>query len=122
MPTGFESREKRTIVSNVWGEFLELEFEGKRIAANHFDNIARPIAASGLYDLVCYGHNHRIRRERTGRTLAINPGAIMGAAFASAGWEPVDSTFAMFDTETGEAEAFRVVDAVRVESRSWPES
>jgi putative phosphoesterase len=118
---GFRITRKADDRIQVWGEFLELEIEGKRIAANHFDNIARPIAASGLYDLVCYGHNHRIRRERLGRTLSINPGAVMGAAFGPAGWETVDSTFAIFDTETGEAGAFRVVDPMRVEPRPWPE-
>ena len=48
------------------GELLEIELGGRKIAVNHFDNIARPIAHSGLFDLVCFGHNHRISLARVG--------------------------------------------------------
>ena len=80
----------------VEGEFFEAEFGGLTFGVNHFDSIARPIAHSGLYDVVCYGHNHRVRAVRLGNTLAINPGAIMGAAFGARGWEDVPATFAIY--------------------------
>ena len=70
----------------VHGEFLETVLDGKKIAVNHFDYLARPIAQSGLYDIVCYGHNHDFSVARIGRTLAINPGAIMGAHFPNGQW------------------------------------
>ena len=60
------------------GEFLELDLNGFRIGVNHFDNIAAPIARSGLYDLVCFGHNHRFSLAQHGRTLALNPGDAYG--------------------------------------------
>src|SRR5690349_11242350 len=37
----------------VHGEFFEAELGGKRFAMNHFDYLARPIAVSGMYDVVC---------------------------------------------------------------------
>ena len=44
-----------------------------------------------------------------GRTLALNPGAIMGATFAADGTrQDVEPMFAVYDTATGEAEGFRV--------------
>jgi putative phosphoesterase len=92
----------------VHGELLELNLEGCRIGVNHYDNIAAGLARSGLYDLVCYGHNHRFRIERHERTTALNPGALMGAAFGPGGWERVPPTFATFDTATAEAKLFRV--------------
>lgn len=93
----------------VHGEFLETTLGGRRIAMNHFDDIARPIALSGEYDLVCYGHNHRFHIARVGRTLAVNPGPVMGAAgFSATGWSDVPPTFVVYDTATGEPRAFHV--------------
>src|SRR3712207_650010 len=69
----------------VHGELLEIELDGRRVAMQHYDNIARGLATSGLYDLVCYGHNHRIALSRTRSTTVVNPGPIMGAAFGPAG-------------------------------------
>lgn len=100
----------------VHGEFLEITLDGKRIAVNHFDNIARPIALSGEYDLVCYGHNHRFHVARLGRALVINPGPIMGAAgFNASGWQDVPPTFVTYDTATHSAAAFFVTPDMRVE-------
>ena len=91
----------------VYGEFFETELDGKQVAVNHFDYIARPVAASGLYDLVCYGHNHEFNVARVGRTLAVNPGPIMGARFPGR-WVDVLPTFVTVDTQTGMVDAFGI--------------
>ncbi len=97
------------------GEIFTAEFGGRRIAVNHFDAIARPIVDSGRFDAVCFGHNHRFEIKRHGATLAINPGAIMGAAFGADGTrEEVASTFAVYDTESGEAQGYEVTAELRV--------
>jgi putative phosphoesterase len=89
------------------GELFRGEFDGQRFAVNHFDAIARSLAASGEFDVVCYGHNHVFDITRVGETLAINPGAIMGAAFAPDGARiDVSSTFVVYQTRTGQAERF----------------
>ena len=86
------------------GEFFRGEFGGRRLAANHFDNIAREVAKSGEFDVVCYGHNHVYDVSRIGKTLAINPGALMGAAFAADGTRAdVPSTFVIYDTDSDQA-------------------
>jgi len=92
----------------VHGEFFETALGGKKVAVNHFDYIARPIAQAGLYDIVCYGHNHEFSVARVGRTLAINPGPIMGARFPGGRWEDVVPTFAIVDTDTLAVDAFEV--------------
>ena len=61
------------------------EREGKRIACNHYDNIGRAMAASGEFDLVCFGHNHVYEAGRVGRALIVNPGPVMGVKFAPDG-------------------------------------
>ena len=91
----------------IHGEWFRGEFGGRKFAANHYDNISRAVAASGEFDVVCYGHNHRFDVSRIGRTLAINPGSIMGATFGPAA-ERIDvpSTYVIYDTETDSAERF----------------
>lgn len=94
--------------AQVHGELLELNLDGFRIGVNHYDNIANGLARSGLYDLVCYGHNHRFRLEQQGATISLNPGAIMGAAFGPGGWERIPPTFATFNTTTRDAALYRI--------------
>ncbi len=87
----------------IHGELFQGEFDGRRVAANHYDGIARTLAASGRFEVVCYGHNHVFEIARVGETLTINPGAIMGATFAADGTRTdVPSTFVIWDTVTGE--------------------
>ncbi len=90
---------------HIHGELFRGEFDGQRFAANHYDNIARPLAASREFDVVCFGHNHVFEIARIGSTLAINPGPVMGAAFAADGSRvDVPSTFVIYDTAAREAE------------------
>jgi putative phosphoesterase len=87
----------------IHGELFRGEFGGQRFAVNHYDGIARTIAASGEFDVVCFGHNHVYEVARVGRTLAINPGAVMGATFAADGRRTdVASTMVFYDTATCE--------------------
>ena len=91
------------------GELFRGEFDGRRFAMNHYDNIARQLAASGEFDVVCFGHNHVFEIARIGAALAINPGAIMGATFAPDGSRTdVPSTFVIYETATGHAAQFEV--------------
>ena len=79
------------------GQLAELEFDGRRVAVNHYPEIARRLAESGAYDLVCYGHDHKAHEERLpGGALLLNPGEIMGMYGRS--------TFALFGTASASAE------------------
>jgi putative phosphoesterase len=90
------------------GEFCELERAGKRLAVNHFDSIARPIAEGGDYDYVCFGHNHDFEITRYGKTLALNPGSIFGARFGGGKREDTDSTFLVLEVERGIATGYQI--------------
>jgi putative phosphoesterase len=74
------------------GPLAELEFDGLRVAVNHYPEIARRLAASGAYDLVCYGHDHQAHQERLAGAVLLNPGEVMGLHGRS--------TWATFDTAT----------------------
>ncbi|MEM7659775.1 MAG: metallophosphoesterase family protein [Bacteroidota bacterium] len=92
---------------HLHGELGEVALDGISIAINHFPEIARGLARSGQYDLVCFGHNHR-RESQTIRggekaVHLLNPGPVMGMALQNGNPVRVASSFAMFDTEKREA-------------------
>lgn len=93
---------------HLHGEFFHNDFEGKRVAMNHFDYLARPLAKSGDYDLVCFGHNHEFEISDAGACTLINPGPLMGAKFSSGRWEDVTPTFVIYDTASNTVTAFAV--------------
>ena len=94
---------------HLHGELFRGDFDGQRFAVNHYDTIGRVLAASGQFDVVCYGHNHVFDIGRIGPTLAINPGAIMGATFAPDGSHiDVPSTFVIYETRSGHVAQFEV--------------
>ena len=82
------------------GEFAELEADGVKIAVNHYPDIARPIAESGRYGAVFYGHNHIHKIEKVQGTDLINPGEIMGRFGRS--------TFVFYDLQSRECETIEV--------------
>ncbi|MDX2306009.1 MAG: metallophosphoesterase family protein [Microscillaceae bacterium] len=90
------------------GEVMEIEKEGKKILANHFPEISRPIAESGKYDLVCYGHNHTFQIEQLSATWYVNPGTVMG--YTPGTDQFIQATFALYDTQSHQIQAFEIVE------------
>ncbi len=91
---------------HLHGVFYDDTLDGKRIAVNHYPDIARATAASGMYDLVCYGHDHLFALDRLGTTQIINPGTLMG--YEPVGKQDVPATFVLLDLQTGQAERIEV--------------
>lgn len=84
---------------HLWGEFAELppeRMDGTSVALHHFPEVGRALTASGVYDLVCWGHSHEWEVVREGGAVGLNPGEIMGRLGPP--------TFAVYDTATGEVE------------------
>ncbi len=77
----------------LYGQYAELPLDGRLVAVNHYPEIARRLAESGQFDLVCYGHNHLAAVEQVGRGLLANPGEIMGRFGAP--------SFGLYDTVSG---------------------
>ena len=76
------------------GQHAELTLDGRRVAVNHYPEIAQRLASSGQFDLVCYGHNHLARVEQISATVVANPGEVMGRFGAP--------TFGLYDTASGQ--------------------
>jgi putative phosphoesterase len=82
------------------GELAELALDGRRVAVNHYPGIARGLAASSKYDLVCFGHTHKVLVEHVGECLLLNPGELMGLYGRR--------TYALYDTTTRQVEIVEV--------------
>lgn len=68
-----------------------LTLAGRRIFLVHYPHYARAMAATGDWDIVCYGHSHAPAEEwlpnlRGGRTLLLNPGTVGGVGQAPASY------------------------------------
>jgi putative phosphoesterase len=64
----------------IVGSFAEAEVVGKRIALlhGHDDVLLRSLITHGCYDVVVHGHDHKVKVEKCGSTLVINPGEVCG--------------------------------------------
>ena len=75
------------------GFHADIQAGALRIALIHYPELARAIALSGVYDLVCCGHNHVYAVERLGRSLLLNPGDLLG--------KDAEPALAVLDTADG---------------------
>ncbi len=56
----------------------QVDIDGYHIGFTHYEEIAEGLAATGKYNLVCYGHSHTYVVHKTDHTQILNPGEIMG--------------------------------------------
>lgn len=87
---------------HLHGELCAIELDGRRLAMNHYPDIARDLAASGLYDVVCYGHNHAGDIRQLEKALMINPGTLMG--YDPINKRDITATYAIYDTRAHSAQ------------------
>lgn len=74
-----------------------LDIDGRKLFLTHFDDLSGPMARSGDYDAVFYGHNHDRSKERVNDCLLLNPGELSAQKTGIA-------SFAIYDTASNEAE------------------
>ena len=74
-----------------------IEIEKRKIFLTHYPILAKPMAKSGDFDAVFYGHDHKFNLDKIGNCLIVDPGEISAHKTSKA-------TFAIYDTETNEAE------------------
>ncbi|MFC1609084.1 YfcE family phosphodiesterase [Patescibacteria group bacterium] len=104
MKTVFESNGNLVVSEKTYDS---IELDGRKIFLSHYPDLASPIAKSGDFDAVFFGHTHKKSQEKIGNCLVLNPGEI--------GTNVVDeSSFAVYDTKTNEAEAVVLDDIVTI--------
>jgi hypothetical protein len=87
-------------IGHLYEGIHQLEIDGKMIALTHYPDIAQTLASRGAYDVVIYGHTHRVD-IREARPLIINPGEC-------GGWLEGVSTIALLDTESMRTELIKL--------------
>lgn len=66
-------------VGELYEDPYEFELGSWKIMVTHKPALVKPLVASGLYDLVIYGHTHQaVIDAQTDRTWVINPGECCG--------------------------------------------
>lgn len=82
-----------------------LERDGRQLFLTHYDALARPMAKSGEYDAVFYGHNHQKQHGREGNCLLLNPGELSGHITGNV-------SFALYDTATNDAQLIDITENI----------
>ena len=86
---------KFAAIGEVHPNLASASLGDKTIAVMHYPELAIPIAKSGEYDIVVYGHTHKIDIQKD-KSLLLNPGE-------TGGWTTGKATVAVVDIETLEA-------------------
>ena len=95
-----------TVSLNTY-DFLDLG--GRNIFISHYDDLAQPMAESGRYDAVFYGHNHIVKSEKIGQCHLVNPGELCAQKSGSA-------TMAIYDTVSNEVELITLENIISLKS------
>ncbi len=82
------------------GEICEIEEDNLLIGVYHGTDFRKrdALIQSGKYDVVVYGHTHKIDNKIVGNTMVINPGTANGWFFG------YKATAAIFDTQSKECD------------------
>jgi uncharacterized protein len=82
------------------GEICEIEEDDLLIGVYHGTNFRKrdALIQSGKYNVIVYGHTHKIDNKTVGNTIVINPGTANGWFFG------YKATAAIFDTESKECD------------------
>jgi len=86
-----------------------VEIENRKIFISHYDNLALPMAESGLYDAIFYGHTHLKKSEMISDTLVVNPGELSAQKTGIC-------TYAVYNTEDNTAEIISLKDCITLKS------
>lgn len=85
------------------GEFCVLEFDGLKIACYHgtVPEIVEALIDCKAYQVVLYGHTHKVHQETRNGVLVLNPGSAHG-------FDGEPATVATLDTKTKEVKIIEI--------------
>ena len=89
--TKTSSRAGSNLVSSI-NTYDFLEYANRKIFVTHFEDLAIPMAKSGMFDAVFCGHTHISRIEHEGNCVIVNPGEISAQRTGTASLAIYDTT------------------------------
>jgi len=91
-----------------------LEIDNRKIFITHYPLLAKPMAKSGEFDAVFYGHNHRKNMDKVNDCIILNPGEISAHKTGNA-------SFAIYDTKTNDAEIIEIEGSISTKTEETVE-
>ena len=88
-----------------------LEYNNRKIFVTHYDDLAIPMAKSGMFDVIFYGHTHISKLEQQGNSLIVNPGEISAQRTGIA-------SLAVYDTILHKARIIELENIVTLKTKS----
>ena len=88
---------------------LELELSEIKFVVTHYPDKAKDLAATGKYQMVLCGHNHKPWKEKIETTYLINPGTLAGLFYRA--------SFAIYDPETKKLD-LKILDQIPYDDRN----
>jgi len=98
-------QEKFKGIGEIYPVPYNTEINHKNIIMLHKEKLIDALAESQKYDVIIYGHTHRIDLRKIGKTLIINPGEC-------GGWLTGKSTIALLDLKSLEAKIIDLANSV----------
>ena len=98
-------QEKFKGIGELYPAPYNVNINNKNVIMLHKEKLIDALAESQKYEVIIYGHTHRIDLRKIGKTLIINPGEC-------GGWLTGKSTIALLDLETLEAKIIDLADSV----------
>ena len=95
-------REKFKDIGKLFTAPYIAKIDNKNVIILHKEKLIDSLAKSQKYDVVIYGHTHRVDLRKIGKTLIINPGEC-------GGWLTGKSTIALLDLANLEVKIVEIV-------------
>jgi len=95
------SLSKQSNMTIGFGTYDFLKINNRKIFITHYPLLAKPMAKSGDFDAIFYGHNHKKNMDKINNCIIVNPGEISAHKTGIA-------SFAIYDTETNNAEIIEI--------------
>ena len=108
------SLEKGSNLTVGFGTYDSIKIDNRNIFITHYPLLAKPMAKSGDFDAVFYGHDHKYNIDKIGNCLIVNPGEISAHKTKKA-------SFAIYDTKGNNAEIINIENAISTRSKEAEE-
>ncbi len=91
-----------------------LEIDKKKIFITHYPLLVKPMAKSGEFDAVFYGHDHKKNIDKINNCIIVNPGEISAHKTGN-------SSFAIYNTKTNDVEIIEMKKTISTKTKEVDE-
>jgi len=108
------SLEKGSNLTVGFGTYDSIKIDNRNIFITHYPLLAKPMARSGDFDAVFYGHNHEHNIDKVVNCTIVNPGEISAH-------KTKEASFAIYNTKDNNAEIIKLENTITTRSKEAEE-